>query len=65
MDTTEGAHVDERIAATIVQATCRSATNPEQVTRVEVGIYNAMPAKFEGFTLIEQLTLNNYRRRTA
>lgn len=63
--TTEGPYVEQDVAAVIVSATCRSVTNPEQVSRVEVGSYNAMPARFEGFTLVEQIVLNNYRRRTA
>lgn len=63
--TTEGQFCHDDIGAVIVSATCRSVTNPEQVTRVEVGSYNALPARFEGFTLAEQVVLNNYRRRTT
>jgi len=55
----------EDIAAVIVQATARSVTNPEQATRVEIGGYSAVPAKFDGFTIAEQFVLNQYRRRTA
>ncbi|KRF19398.1 hypothetical protein ASG90_20510 [Nocardioides sp. Soil797] len=55
----------EDIAAVIVQATARSAPNPAQVTREEIGSWNAMPAKFDGFTIAEQFVLNEYRRRTA
>lgn len=63
--TTEGPFVQEDIAAVIVAATCRSANNPAQVTREEIGSWNSVPGKFEGYTLAEQFVLNNYRRRTA
>ena len=49
----------------ILSATARSVTNPAQTVREEIGGWNSVPARFEGFTLIEQLTLNNHRRRTA
>lgn len=65
-DATEvGITCTEDIAGVIVMATARSVSNPAQATRVEVGSYNAVPAKFEGFTLAEQFVLNQYRRRTA
>lgn len=63
--TTEGTYVAEGVAAVIVTATCRSVSNPAQVVREEIGEYNAVPARFEGYTLAEQYVLNNYRRRTA
>lgn len=65
-DATEvGITCTEDIAGVIVQATARSVSNPSQATRIEVGSYNTVPARFEGFTLAEQFVLNQYRRRTA
>jgi hypothetical protein len=53
------------VAAVIVSATARSVANPEHVVRQEVGTWNAVPARFEGWTLMEQHVLHAYRRRTA
>ncbi len=55
----------EEIWATIVTATARSVSNPDQATRKEIGGWSEVPAKFEGFTIAEQLALNEHRRRTA
>lgn len=55
----------EDVAAVIIGATARSVTNPEHVVRQEVGTWNAVPHRFEGWTLHEQHVLHAYRRRTA
>ena len=49
----------------ILAAAARSYTNPTHATREEIGSWNTVPGKLEGFTLAEQFVLNEYRRRTA
>lgn len=56
---------EEDIAAVLITATARSVSNPTNATRVEVGSYSELPARFDGWTLIEQHVLHSYRRRTA
>lgn len=51
------------LAAVIVTATARLATNPEQTIREQIGDYSISPAVFNGFTLVELFTLNRYRTR--
>lgn len=53
------------LAAVITTATARSVANPTHVVREEAGNWSAVPARFEGFTLVEQAVLHRYRRRAA
>lgn len=55
----------EDIASVIIATAARSAANPTQATREEIGSWSAVYGKFDGFTLAEQFVLNQYRRRTA
>ena len=57
--------VREDVAGVLVMATGRSAANPTASKRIEVGSYSEVLATFDGWTLSEQMVLNNYRRRTA
>ena len=58
-------HCAEAVRATIITATARSVTNPQQRVRHEKDGESEMPAVFAGLTVMEQLSLNEYRRRTA
>ena len=51
------------LRACIVSACARLVMNPEQVRQYSAGNYSESPAILQGFSLIEQQTLNNYRRR--
>lgn len=62
---TEGPRVPEDLAAVIISATARSVSNPSHLIREEVGSWNSVPGRFDGFTLVEQAVLHAYRRRTA
>lgn len=53
------------LRACIVSAAARVAANPQQLRQYSLGDYSASPALLTGFTLIEQRTLNNYRRMWA
>lgn len=53
------------LRACIVSAASRVASNPKQLRQYSVGDYSATPALLMGFTLTEQATLNNYRKRWA
>lgn len=55
----------EDIATVILAATARSVANPTHSARIEVGSYSEVLSQLVGFTLLEQVTLNRYRRRTA
>lgn len=57
-----GAVCDEAVSAVILSAGARSLDNPAQARRVEAGSYNAVPGSFAGFTLVETLLLNNFRK---
>lgn len=49
----------------IINAAVRLYTNPEQVYNYTANDYSERPAALTGFLLVEQATLNRYRRRTA
>lgn len=53
------------LAAVIMSACIRSVSNPAGASRIEIGSYSELPAKFNGWTLIEQYVLHSYRRRSA
>lgn len=48
----------------IINAAVRLYTNPEQVYNYTANDYSERPAALTGFLLVEQATLNRYRRRT-
>ena len=49
----------------IVAATAKLTHNPEQVSYYQAGDYSERPMQLQGWTLMEQAVLNNYRRRWA
>lgn len=53
------------LRACIVSAGARLVMNPEQIRQYSSGNYSESPAILQGFSLIEQQTLNNYRKRAA
>lgn len=55
--------VAEDVAAVIRTATARLVTNPEQVRQEGIGGYSVSPGGFHGWTLVESVVLNRYRRR--
>lgn len=55
----------EDVAAVITMATARMVTNPEQVKREDVPGYSVTPTPFVGWSLVETLTLNRYRKRAT
>lgn len=61
---TDGVPADD-ISAVIVTATARLLANPEGHFSESVGSFSIQYGRFQGFNLIEQAVLNNYRRTAA
>lgn len=59
----EDSTVAEDLAAVITTATARLVVNPEQTTGESVGGYSVTPGSFAGWSLVETIVLNRYRRR--
>lgn len=55
----------EDVSAVITMATARMVVNPEAVKREDVGGYSVTPTPFVGWSLVETLTLNRYRKRAS
>lgn len=53
------------IAAVIIAATARLTNNPDGEITVTVDDYSTRKTVFEGFSLIEGLVLDDYRRKAA
>lgn len=53
------------LEAVIVSATARITQNPEGVITETIGDYSVRRSVFTGFSLVEKLVLDGYRRRAA
>lgn len=53
------------IAAVLTSATARSASNPTSVVTVSIDDASFRRTVFDGFTLLERLILDGYRRKAA
>ena len=62
-DNAEGMFIKPDLKTVILSAASRALANPTNAYRLEVGSANVTPARFEGFTLAEQMILNKYRVR--
>ena len=56
---------DEAVSAVIVSACARLTSNPDSTISVSVDEYQTRKTVFEGFTLLERIILDNYRRKAA
>lgn len=56
---------DDAIAAVIVAATARLTQNPEGHITLSIDDYSARMTVFEGFTLVERMVLDGFRRKAA
>lgn len=59
----DGVFITPDLKTVILSAASRALANPTNAYRLEVGSANVTPARFEGFTLAEQMILNKYRVR--
>ncbi|WP_036569857.1 hypothetical protein [Nocardioides sp. URHA0032] len=57
--------VAPEIRSVILSAAARSLSNPTQARRIEAGSYSELPGSLASWSLLETLTLNRFRRRTA
>lgn len=53
---------DWAVRAVVLAASARSLSNPSQSRRIEAGSYSELPASFAGWTLVERVVLDGYRR---
>ncbi|QZY52722.1 hypothetical protein [Leucobacter tenebrionis] len=56
---------DDPISAVIVAATARLTQNPEGKITVALDDYSVRMTVFEGFSLVERMVLDGYRRKAA
>ncbi len=56
---------DDALAAVIVSATARLTQNPSGLVSVSVDDGSVRKTVFEGFSLVERMILDNYRRKAA
>lgn len=56
---------DAALSAVITTATARLVQNPTSVKSATTGTESRSFTVFDGFNLVEQIVLNNYRRRAA
>ena len=56
---------NDAVAAVIVAATARLTQNPEGKITVAIDDYSARMTVFEGFSIIERMVLDGFRRKTA
>lgn len=56
---------DPAIEAVIIAATARLAQNPAGEVTVSIDDYNVRKTVFDGFTMLERLVLDGFRRKAA
>jgi hypothetical protein len=49
----------------VISATARLTANPDSIITLAVDDYSVRRTVFEGFSLIEKMTLDGFRRKTA
>jgi hypothetical protein len=53
------------VRAVVISATARLTANPDSIITLAVDDYSVRRTVFEGFSLIEKMTLDGFRRKTA
>src|SRR4051812_29649039 len=55
----EGDQCEEDLRAVVMAAAARSASNPAQAYREEVGTFSSTPSRFDGWSLVELAVLHS------
>jgi hypothetical protein len=65
MDEDSNPTVEQDIAAVIVSSAARSLSNPSAAKNIEAGNFNEAPGSFYGWSLVELVILQGWRRMAA